>query len=122
MKRTDIILLFTLVTGVFTPAAHAEERNIAFVNLNEVFTEFYKTKLTDTQLNEQAEEFNVERKELVADYEKLQDELNAAREEAQNTALSEAGPVAVPRLGSQRREWLPEWLPNVIRSIAGHAK
>ncbi len=25
------------------------------------------------------------------------------------------------RLGSQCREWLPEWLPNVIRSIAGHA-
>ncbi len=32
-----------------------------------------------------------------------------------------SGPVAVPRLGSQRREWLPEWLPSVRRSICGHA-
>ena len=35
--------------------------------------------------------------------------------------LRGSGPVSVPRLGSQRRGWLPEWLPNVRRSISGHA-
>ena len=70
-------------------AAQAADERIVFVNLDRVFNEFYKTELADAQLKEQAEEFNKERKDMVDALRKLQDEFNAARDEAQNTALSE---------------------------------
>jgi len=35
--------------------------------------------------------------------------------------LGSSRALAVPQLGSQCRGWLPEWLPNVIRFIGGHA-
>ena len=67
----------------------AAEQSVVFVNLDRAFNEFYKTKLADTQLKQQADEFNAERKKLVTDYEKIQKDFNAIRDEAQNTALSD---------------------------------
>lgn len=71
-------------------ACFAADQQIVFINLDRCFTEFYKTKLADTQLKQQADEFSDERKKLVDEFEKLQADFNAVREEAQNTALSEA--------------------------------
>ncbi|MBN1268762.1 MAG: OmpH family outer membrane protein [Kiritimatiellae bacterium] len=70
-------------------AAQAADARIVFINLDRVFNEFYKTEIADAQLKEQAEEFNTERKAMVEALRKLQDDFNAARDEAQNTALSE---------------------------------
>lgn len=67
----------------------AAEQSTVFINLDRAFNEFYKTKLADTQLKEQADEFNEERKTLVGDYEKLQKDFAAIRDEAQNSALSD---------------------------------
>ena len=67
----------------------ADDRKIVFVDLDKVFNEFYKTKLADAQLKQQAEEFKDERKTLVGDFKAMQEEFNKARDEAQNTALSE---------------------------------
>ena len=69
--------------------AWAAEQSTVFINLDRAFNEFYKTKLADTQLKEQADEFNGERKTLVSDYEKLQKDFAAIRDEAQNSALSD---------------------------------
>ena len=69
--------------------AWAAEQSTVFINLDRAFNEFYKTKLADTQLKEQADEFNEERKTLVGDYEKLQKDFAAIRDEAQNSALSD---------------------------------
>lgn len=71
-------------------AGRAADQRIVFVDLDRAFSEFYKTKLADAQLKEQADEFNAERKKMVEQYEKIQQTFNAARDEAQNTALSEA--------------------------------
>lgn len=71
------------------PAAAADEQRIISVDLDKVFNEFYKTKLADAQLKEQAEEFKEERKTLVTNFKAMQDEFNSARDEAQNTGLSE---------------------------------
>ncbi len=78
------LLALALSTG-----AWAADQQIVFVNLDRAFTEYYKTKLADTQLKEQAEDFNGERKKLVDEYEKLQADFTAVRDEAQNTALSD---------------------------------
>lgn len=70
-------------------AGFAADQSIVFVNLDRCFSEFYKTKLADTQLKQQADEFSDERKSLVQEFEKLQSEFNAVRDAAQDTALSE---------------------------------
>ena len=87
MKKYLLVGALVLCWGWFP--AFAAEQQIVFIDLDRVFNEFYKTKLADTQLKEQADEFNGERKSLVGDYEKLQKEFEGIRDEAQNTALSD---------------------------------
>lgn len=62
---------------------------LVYVDLDKVFEEFYKTKLADGQLKEQADQYREERTKMVDDFKKLQDDFKAARDEAQDTALSE---------------------------------
>lgn len=66
------------------------EQRIGVINLDRAFNEYHKTKLADAQLKQLADEFNEERKKLMAEYEKLQEEFTKLRDEAQNIALSEA--------------------------------
>ena len=62
---------------------------VVYVDLDKVFEEFYKTKLADGQLKEQADQYREERTKMVDDFKQLQDDFKAARDEAQDTALSE---------------------------------
>jgi outer membrane protein len=87
MNRT--ILALVAVMGMVAFGAQAQDQRIVFIDLDRVFNEFYKTKLADAQLKDQAEEFNEERRKLVEEFETLQAKFTDAREEAQNTALSE---------------------------------
>jgi outer membrane protein len=87
MKKCMVVSAFVLLMGLLP--VFAAEQSVVFINLDRAFNEFYKTKLADTQLKQQADEFNDERKSLVADYEKLQKEFGLIRDEAQNTALSD---------------------------------
>lgn len=72
-----------------TARAQAPVAGVAYVDLDKVFEEFYKTKLADGQLKEQADQYREERTKMVDDFKKLQDDFKAARDEAQDTALSE---------------------------------
>lgn len=69
--------------------AQAADATVVYVNLTKVFDEFYKTKLADAQLKEQADQYKEERTKMVDDFKKLQDDFKTSRDEAQNTALSE---------------------------------
>lgn len=69
--------------------AQAADTTVVYVNLTKVFDEFYKTKLADAQLKEQADQYKEERTKMVDDFKKLQDDFKTSRDEAQNTALSE---------------------------------
>ncbi len=87
MKKCLMLIVSVLLMSLLPSLA--AEQSVVFINLDRAFTEFYKTKLADTQLKEQADEFNGERKALVDEYEKLQKDFGAIRDEAQNTALSD---------------------------------
>jgi outer membrane protein len=90
MNRTaPSLALSLLVVGWLAAPGWSAELKIAFVDLDKVFTEFNKTKRADLKLKDQAQEFNDERKELIDDYQKLEEAFNAIRDDAQNTALSE---------------------------------
>jgi outer membrane protein len=71
-----------------SPALAADVK-IGSINLDRTFEEFYKTKLADAQLKEQADQFKEERTKLIADYKAVQKAFEDAREEASNSALSE---------------------------------
>lgn len=70
--------------------AGAQESKMAFVDMDKTFSEFYKTKVADAQLKDQAEEFKAERKKMVEAFQKLQGDFDDLREASQNTALTEA--------------------------------
>lgn len=91
MHRSNLgrVAIAAALFGLCAASGFAAEKQIVFIDLDRAFNEFFKTKLADTQLKQQADEFNDERKTLVADFEKLQESFNKARDEAQNTALSE---------------------------------
>ncbi len=82
------IIVFFLWAALVLPG-HAQDSRIVFIDLDRVFNEFYKTQLADAQLKEQAEEFNEERSQMVAEYEAMNERFSEAREQAQDTALSE---------------------------------
>lgn len=87
MKKITTLALAAL--AALTLEASAVDQRIVFVNMEKVFSEYYKTKLADAQLKTQADTFKTERKKLVDEFQKKQDAFNKLRDEAQNTALSE---------------------------------
>jgi len=70
-------------------SAGAAELKVGLVNMTRAFSEFYKTKLADAQLREMAEEFNEERRGLMATLEELRKAADTAREQAQVAVLTE---------------------------------
>jgi len=69
-------------------AAGAAGVSLAFVDMDRVFNEYYKTKLADSRLKEQADAFTKERQKIVDKLEQLREQFNTARNEAQDTTLS----------------------------------
>lgn len=62
---------------------------IVLVNMEEVFSEYYKTQRADERLKEKAEEFSEERQQMIDELRALEETFEAAREEAQDSTLSE---------------------------------
>lgn len=88
MTTLKRILAIGILMSLALPG-FGQEGSVAVIDLDRTFNEYYKTKLADAELKEQAEEFNRERKSLVEEYDALEVSFNAAREEAQNRALSD---------------------------------
>lgn len=87
MKMKSILIGVLLTIGCVLPCI--AESEIAYVDLERIFDEYYKTELGDAQLKELSEEFNEEREGLIQEYEELQKKFDALRSEAQSTILSE---------------------------------
>jgi outer membrane protein len=91
MKRIPgVIMAVALGLALSAGVCRAADERVVFIDLDRIFNEFYKTKLADTQLKEQADEFSEERGKLMTDYQKMQEDFKAAKEATQNTALNEA--------------------------------
>lgn len=88
-KATRWLCTAALALAVTAGTASAVEQRIVFVNMEKVFSEYFKTKLADAQLKTQADSFKAERKKMVEAFQVKQDAFNKLRDEAQNTALSE---------------------------------
>jgi outer membrane protein len=69
------------------PLAAAEQK-IAIIDLKKVFDEYFKTKLADAQIKEEASGLDKDRKALTDQYQKLTDDYKKALDDANNQAVS----------------------------------
>jgi outer membrane protein len=88
MSTRLILAAAALGIGLATAGRAQEANRIAFVDMNQVFTDYYKTKRADARLKEQAETYNQERRAKVDRLKELDASFNAAKQEAQDDTLS----------------------------------
>ncbi len=91
MGRLGLVAALAVAWLGVAPMAQAQgdKDRIAFVDMNKVFDEFYKTKLAQAQLKDQEEEYKKDIEKMMSDYKKLQDRFKQAREESEDRTLSE---------------------------------
>ena len=80
------LVLLAVVTGLALPAR--AEQKIAIIDLKKVFDDFYKTKIADAQIKEEASSLDKDRKALTDQAQKTIDEYKKALEDANNQAIS----------------------------------
>ena len=87
MKKvlTALILFSILMVG---GAQAADE--IAFVDLQEVFKQFYKTQLAQDQIRQQADDIKAEREDIEEEIKVMKEEIEVLRSDSRDETLSDA--------------------------------
>jgi outer membrane protein len=88
MKTIHMKLLASLCFGWMAFTVSAAEPKIATVDLKKVFDDYYKTKLADASIKEEATGLEKDRKALLDEHQKSVDEYKKILEEANNQAVS----------------------------------
>lgn len=86
MNVTKLVLIATLTLGL-AAAAHAQQK-IAVINLRTVFDGYWKTKQSDATVKDRQADFEKERKKMVEDYQKANDEYRKLSDSAADPAIS----------------------------------
>src|ERR1035438_10863937 len=82
MKKTIVgFVAMSFVARAPTAPAQAPAGRIVTVDLNKVFTDYYKTPIASGKIKDTAESFNKELNEMVDNYKKEIEELNKLRED-----------------------------------------
>jgi outer membrane protein len=88
MKTTKSKLLATFGLAAFLALPAMADQKIAILDLKKIFDEFYKTKIADAAIKEEAASLDKDRKSLTDQYQKLADDYKKALEDANNQAIS----------------------------------
>jgi len=89
MKMLRPLLLLTCAGFLaLAPAATSAEPRIATVDLKKVFEDYYKTKLADAAIKEEASGLDKDRKAIIEDHTKAMEDYKKALDEANNQAIS----------------------------------
>src|SRR5262245_28321704 len=86
MNTTKTILL-TLAFGLTALSAGAQTK-LATIDLRKVFDEYYKTRLADASLKEKASDLDKQRKNMIDDYKKANEDYKKALDGANDQAVS----------------------------------
>lgn len=82
MKNTIVAFVtMNFVALALTASAQAPAGRIVTVDLNKVFTDYYKTPIASAKIKDTAESFNKELNEMVDNYKKEIEDLNKLRED-----------------------------------------
>ena len=89
MNKTVTRLLLALgLATLLQFTAGAAEQKIAIIDLQSVFTNFFKTKIADAAIRDEATALDKDRKTLTDQYQKLTEDYKKALEDASNQAIS----------------------------------
>lgn len=86
MKKMLTALFLTAFLMAGTVRA---EEEIAFIDLQEVFKQFYKTQLAQDQIRQQADDIKMEREEIEAEVKVMKEEIEVLRADSRDTTLGE---------------------------------
>jgi Skp family chaperone for outer membrane proteins len=103
MKKL-IVSLFTAAFMMSGTALAADE--IAFVDLQEVFKQFYKTQLAQDQIRQQADDIKMERSEIEDEVKIMKEEIEVLRADSRDDTLSD-------EVRENKRDQLEEKLVNL---------
>ena len=90
MGTCSAVLILLFGFGQIASAQPGGHDTIVFVDFEQVFTNFYKTKLANDQLNDMADSINRERAAMVTQYDQLQKEFKEMRDSIVGTNAEEA--------------------------------
>ena len=89
MNKTVTRLLLALgLATLLQFTAGAAEQKIAIIDLQSVFTNFFKTKIADAAIRDEAGALDKDRKALTDQYQKLGEDYKKAEDDANNQAIS----------------------------------
>jgi outer membrane protein len=88
MKTTNSKILAVLGLAALLALPAMAEQKIAIIDLKKIFDEFYKTKIADAAIKDEAASLDKDRKSLTDQYQKLADDYKKALEDANNQAIS----------------------------------
>ncbi|MBT8042312.1 MAG: OmpH family outer membrane protein [Pontiella sp.] len=86
MKRFFATLFLTAV--LLSGAAYGADE-IAFIDIQEVFKQFYKTLLAQDQIRQQADDIKMEREEIGEEVKVMQEEIEVLRTDSRDETLSD---------------------------------
>lgn len=78
-----------LLTAVLLAGGTFAAGEIVFVDIQEVFKNFYKTKLAQDQIRQQADDIKFEREEMEAELKGMKEEVEVLRVDSRDATLSE---------------------------------
>jgi len=87
MNKKQILLALTLAAAIVLPAS-AQSQKIGSIDLRKVFDNYWKTKQADANLKEEASGLDKERKTMVDDFQKKQEEYKKVLDSANDAAVS----------------------------------
>ncbi len=80
----------TMLAALFLAVGSVQAADeIVFIDLQEVFKQYYKTQLAQDQIRQQADDIKMERDEMETEVESLKAEIEELRTDARDEALSE---------------------------------
>lgn len=85
--KTFLLALTAFAFLAFAASAPAQQK-IATIDLKKVFDDYYKTKIADAQIKDEAAVLDKERKTLTDEYQKAAEDYKKALEDANNQAVS----------------------------------
>ena len=106
MKKYFPTLLLSAV--LLVGSAHAAGQ-IVFVDIQEVFKQFYKTKLAQDQIRQQADDIKIEREEMESELKEMKEAVELLRIDSRDDTLSE-------ELRENKRNELEEKLVELQKS------
>lgn len=86
MKKTFTALI--VIAFMLLGTARAAE-DIAFIDMAEVFKQFYKTQLAQDQIRQQADDIKMEREEIEDEVKVMKEEIEVLRTDSRDETLSE---------------------------------